>query len=66
MARWATVCTVGVVFPAGTKKFSLLHSVQTGSGAHSAFYPMGAGGSYHGGKAAGIEADFSPPSSTEV
>jgi hypothetical protein len=33
--------------------FSLLYSVQTGSGAHPAFYPMGIGGSYTGGKAGG-------------
>jgi hypothetical protein len=32
--------------------FSPLHRVQTGSGVHSASYPMGAGGSYPGGKAA--------------
>jgi hypothetical protein len=30
-------CTAGVQFPVGTGDFSLLHSVQTGSGAHSAF-----------------------------
>jgi hypothetical protein len=28
--------------------FSLLHNVQTGSGAHPASYPMGAGGSFRG------------------
>jgi hypothetical protein len=33
--------------------FSLLHSVQTGSGAHPASYPMGTGGSFPGGKAVG-------------
>jgi hypothetical protein len=38
----------------------LLHSVQTGYGAHPASYPMGTGG---GG---GGEADHSPPSSTDV
>jgi hypothetical protein len=32
---------------------SLLHSVQTGSGAHPASYPMGTGGSFPGDKAAG-------------
>jgi hypothetical protein len=32
--------------------FSLLHIVQTGSGAHLASYPMGTGGSFPGGKAA--------------
>jgi hypothetical protein len=31
----------------------LLHSVQTGSGAHPVSYPMGTGGSFPGDKAAG-------------
>jgi hypothetical protein len=33
------------------QEFSLLHVVQTGSGAHPVSYPMGTGGSYPGGKA---------------
>jgi hypothetical protein len=33
--------------------FSLHHRVQNGSGAHPASYPMGARGSFPGGKAAG-------------
>jgi hypothetical protein len=32
---------------------SFLHVVQTGSGAHPASYPMGTGGFFPGGKAAG-------------
>jgi hypothetical protein len=32
---------------------SFLHIVQTGFGAHPAYYPMGTGGSFPGGKAAG-------------
>jgi hypothetical protein len=36
----------------GSTRFFLLYSVQTGSGAHPAFYQMGIGGSYPGGKAA--------------
>jgi hypothetical protein len=36
------------------QKFSLLHILQTGSGAQQASYPMGTGGSFHGGKAAGV------------
>jgi hypothetical protein len=32
--------------------FSLLHSVQSSTGAHSASYPMDSGGSFPGGKAA--------------
>jgi hypothetical protein len=34
--------TAGVRFPAGARHFSILHSVQTGSGAHPPSYPMGA------------------------
>jgi hypothetical protein len=34
-------------------RFYLLHSVQTGSGAHSHSYPMGTGGSFLEVKAAG-------------
>jgi hypothetical protein len=43
----------GIRFPAGDGNFSLRHRVQTGSGAHSASYSMGTGGSFPGGKAAG-------------
>jgi hypothetical protein len=43
---------VGVRVPVGTR-FSPLHNVQIGSGAHSASYPIGTGGSFPGGKAAG-------------
>jgi hypothetical protein len=35
------------------QEFSLLHVVQTGSGAHPASYPMGTGGSFPEGKVAG-------------
>jgi hypothetical protein len=40
-------------FPAGVGNFSLHHRVQNGSGAHPASYPMGSGGSFPGGEAAG-------------
>jgi hypothetical protein len=43
---------VGVLVPVGSV-FSLLHIVQTGSGAHPTSYPMGTGGYFPGGKAAG-------------
>jgi hypothetical protein len=43
----------GVRFQAGAKCFSLLHSAQTNSVAHPASYPMGAVGSFTGGKTAG-------------
>jgi hypothetical protein len=42
-----------VRFPAGAWNFSLHHRAQKGSGAHPASYPMGARGSFPGGKAAG-------------
>jgi hypothetical protein len=35
------------------QEFSLLHVAQTGSGVHPTSYPMGTGGSFPGGKAAG-------------
>jgi hypothetical protein len=44
----------GVRVPAGAGRFSLQHHVQTGSGAHPASYPMGTGGSFLGGKTAGV------------
>jgi hypothetical protein len=43
---------VGVRVPVWLE-FSLLHIVQTGSGAHPASYQMGTAGSFSGGKAAG-------------
>jgi hypothetical protein len=47
--------------------FSLLHSVQTGSGAHQASYPMGTRGRFPRGlNRQGREADHSPPTSAEV
>jgi hypothetical protein len=46
--------------------FSVLHSVQTDPGAHPAPYPVGIGGSFHGGDRPGREADHSPATSAEV
>jgi hypothetical protein len=43
-----------VQFLAGVRDFSLLHSIQTDSGAHPAFYPMGTGGSFPGHKLAEV------------
>jgi hypothetical protein len=43
---------VGVRVPVG-KEFSLLQIVQTPSEVHPTSYPMGTGGSFPGGKAAG-------------
>jgi hypothetical protein len=39
--------------PDRDRKFSSHHRIQTGSGAHPASYPVGTGGSFSGGKAAG-------------
>jgi hypothetical protein len=49
---WQDDRIIGVQFPAGAGNF-FHHRVQTGSGAHSASYPMGTRGSFPGGKAAG-------------
>jgi hypothetical protein len=60
--------TARVRFPA-VQIFSLLHSVQTDSGAHRASYTMGTGGSFAGGggvKRPGRETDHSPPSNVEA
>jgi hypothetical protein len=58
---------IEVRFPTGAEDFSSSPCVQTGSGAHPASYPMGAGGSFPGGKARlGRDTDYLPPSSAEV
>jgi hypothetical protein len=57
---------VAVKSPGRVKKFSLLHTVQTGSGVHPTSYKIGTGGSYLGVKRQGREADHSPPTSAEV
>jgi hypothetical protein len=57
----ATCCTARVQFPTVARDIFLLHSVQTGSEAHPAFYTMSTGALFPGGKAAGREADCSPP-----
>jgi len=43
-----------VRFPVGAGNFSLHHRVRNGSAAHPASYPMGARGSFPGGKATGV------------
>jgi hypothetical protein len=58
---------IGVRSPVGAEDFYSSLSVQTGSGAHPASYPMGTGGPFPGGKARpGRDADHSPSSSAEV
>jgi hypothetical protein len=48
--------------PTGAEDFSSSLCIQTGSGAHPASYPMGAGGNARPGR----DADHSPPSRAEV
>jgi hypothetical protein len=62
----ATGLTAGVRFPARARNFVLLHSVQTGSKAHLASYPMSTGSTFPGVKRSGREADHSLPSSAKV
>jgi hypothetical protein len=51
--RRATGRTAEVRLPEGIRDFSLLHRVQTSSGASPASYSVGSVGSFPGGKAAG-------------
>jgi hypothetical protein len=57
---------IGVGFPVGVRDFSLFHRVQTGSGAHPAFYTIRTGGCFLGGKTKRVWNNTSPPSSSEV
>jgi hypothetical protein len=58
---------IGVRSPAGEKDFSSSLCVQTGSGAHPDYCPMGTGDPFPEGKARpGRESDHSTPSSAEV
>jgi hypothetical protein len=59
-----TLPRIGV--PAGAGNFSLHHRVKTGSAAHPASYPLGAGSLSLGIKRPGREADHSLPSSSKV
>jgi hypothetical protein len=56
----------GVRFPAEATDCSLLHSIQTGSRAHPASYPMGVGNFSPGVKRPDRDTNHSPPSSAEV
>jgi hypothetical protein len=57
----------GVLFPAGARDFSVLHSVQTGSEAHPASYTMSTGASFPVWvKWLGHEAGHSPSPSAKV
>jgi hypothetical protein len=55
-----------VRFLGGARYFSSIHAVQTGSGTHSASYPMGTVGVSPGIKRQGRDSDDSPPSRREV
>jgi hypothetical protein len=58
---------IGVPFAARARDFCRLHSVQTGSGVHTAYYPMGTGGALSSGvKRSVCEADHSRPTTAEV
>jgi hypothetical protein len=54
------------LIPGRGKRFSVFHSVQTGSGTHPASYTMFTWALSMGVKWPGREADHSPPSSAEV
>jgi hypothetical protein len=55
-----------VRFPVGARDFSLLHSVQTGSGARPPSYPMGTRGFFPATKRLGHEVNHSPLSIAEA
>jgi hypothetical protein len=55
-----------LILRGGAGNFSLHHSVQNGSGAHPASYPVSTRGCFLGVKRPGRDADHSPPSSAEV
>jgi hypothetical protein len=57
---------IEVRFPAGVRDFSLVHNIQTGSGAHPTSYAMTTEGCFPGVKQQGRESDNSSPSSAEV
>jgi hypothetical protein len=64
--RWVTGWTTRVRFPIVERDFSHPHSIQMCSGVYSALYPLGANGSFFGGKRQEREASHSPSSSAEV
>ena len=64
--RWAGCLGIVVQFLAEAKHFSLLHSLQLGSGFHPASFSVDTSGFFHAGKATDYETDYLPPSSTKV
>jgi hypothetical protein len=55
-----------VRFSAGSRDFTLFHSIQIGFGVQGVSYPIGSGGYFPGVKLTGSEANHSPPSCAEV
>jgi hypothetical protein len=66
IAQSAKRRAIEVQLLAEAKDFSLLRGVQTGSGSHLASHTMRIGGPFPGVKRPGLEADHSPPSSSDV
>jgi hypothetical protein len=67
LVQWQTRDWMAAVwFPEVARYFSLLHSIQTSSGAHLVSYPLGTWGSFPGGEATASEAYDSPPCSNRV
>jgi hypothetical protein len=64
--RYGTAWTARVLFPAGARDFSLLHSVQARSESTQPPIQWGPGALSPGIKRPGLEADHSSPSSEEV
>jgi hypothetical protein len=54
------------LFHGRARDFSVLHSIQTGSGAHPSSYSLDTGECFHGIKWPGHKADHSSPSGAEV
>jgi hypothetical protein len=59
-------CTTGIRFSAEAKDISVLHRVETDSGAHLFSYPISTGALSPEVKRPGREADHAPPSSADV
>jgi len=63
---WVGCLGIVVQFLAEAKHFTLLHSLQLGSGFHPASFSMDTSGFFHAGKASDYETAYLPPSSTKV
>jgi hypothetical protein len=63
---FSNTASYGVQFPAGVGYISLLHNVQTGSGAHPASYAMGMGSLSPGVKRPTRKTDLAPVPIAEV